>query len=188
MSKRFVVAVLAACSGRTPPAPDPVPVAVHARATSDAPSIYELGLTLRDAEDKRVGLDAARGSPVLITMFYASCSVACPALIADVKRTLEQIGRDDVRVMLVSFDAARDTPGRLAELARTHGLDSRWTIAAADEPDARELAATIGYKYRKLESGEFFHGATVLALDEDGRPLARSEGFHQRAPLVDALR
>jgi protein SCO1 len=121
-----------------------------------------------------------------MTMFYGSCTVACPALIDDVKRTVAELG--DVRVVLVSFDAARDTPDKLAELARIHDLDARWTLAAADDSDARELAATIGYKYRKLDSGEFFHGATIVALDATGRVIARSEGFNNRGPLLAALR
>lgn len=193
MKYLLVLALFACRSSSAPEAPAapatpaaPVPVE---RVVSTEPSIYDLGLTLRDSHDQRVGLDVSRGAPVVMTMFYGSCAVACPALIGEVKRIVAESGRDDVRVLLVSFDPARDTPARLAELATAHQLDARFTIAStADEPDARELAAAIGYKFRVLASGEFFHSSTILVLDEDGRPLARTEGFNQRATLLAALR
>lgn len=185
-----LVLALAACSGRAPTPPLAVPtdqaVPASVRATGTEPSIYELGLVLHDAHGERIGLDVHRGKPVLLTMFYASCSIACPALIEDVRRTLAAMP-PDVHVVLVSFDPARDTPARLAELAAARGLDARWTLAAPDEADARELAAAIGYRYRKLDNGEFFHGSTILLLDADGRPLARTEGFGQGDALVAAL-
>jgi protein SCO1/2 len=158
------------------------------RAPNDAPSIYDLDITLRDTQGTRISLDAARGAPVLVTMFYASCAVACPALIDEVKRTLRDVARDDVRVLLVTFDPARDTPEKLAELARVHRLDERWILAAPDGDGARELAAAIGYRYRALDNGEFYHGATIVLLDGDGRPVAKTEGFNQRSTLVTALR
>ena len=183
----LLLPIVFACRGTATQEPVTTPAPVASAPTTDLHSIYDLGIRLQTASGDPVGLDAARGTPVLITMFYASCSVACPALIGDVKRTLDELGRDDVRVLLVSFDPARDTPAQLAALARAHQLDARWIVATAREPDARTLAATLGYKYRKLDNGEFFHGATIIALDVDGRPIARSEGFNQRAPLVVAL-
>jgi protein SCO1/2 len=179
--------ILMACGGRTSEPFQPPQAAPIARAESTEPSLYELGLTLRDATGQRIGLDAARGKPVLLTMFYASCNVACPALIEDVRRALAEMPAD-VQVMLVSFDPDRDTPAALAALATARGLDTRWTLAAADAADARELAAAFGYRYRKLENGEFFHGSTIVLLDEAGRPLAKTEGFGQHAALVAALR
>lgn len=188
MTRILFALALVACS-RTSPEQVRQPVVEPAiAAPSTEPSIYELGLVLRDARGEQIALDAARGTPVVMTMFYGSCAVACPALIGEIKRVLGEIERDDVRVLLVSFDAARDTPEKLAGLVQLHGLDARWTLAAASDTDARELAATIGYKYRALDNGEFFHSSTILVLDEDGRPRARTDGFNNRAPLLAALR
>jgi protein SCO1/2 len=175
---RLLLLFLVACSARpTPaqPAANPVPV-IH--TTSTEPSLYELGIP---------GLDAARGKPVLLTMFYGSCQIACPAVIDHLKHVVGDAARD-VRVVLVSFDAARDTPERLVELARMHGLDTRWTLLAPGDGPARELAAAIGFRYRKLESGEFFHSSTIVLLDEAGRPITKTEGFNQREQLLAELR
>jgi len=132
-------------------------------------------------------LDVDRGHPVLVSMFYGSCAAACPALIDDIARVLAESSNPDARVLLVSFDAARDTPARLAELAREHHLDARWTLTAASEPDARALAARLGFRYRKLPDGNYAHSATVVALDREGRPIARMERLGDHDSLRAAL-
>lgn len=199
---RILIALcaIAACSGkpasepsaRAPLAPEVTAPAAVPEATTvvDAPSIYDLPILLRDAADRDINIDVARGQPVLITMFYASCPVACPVLIDDLQRTLAGLPpatRAEVRVVLVSFDPERDTPQKLRELAAQRGLDAQWTLAAARPADARALAAVLGIKYRKLESGEFFHSSKITVLDREGRPVARAEGFRQQAALIAAL-
>ena len=190
----------AACSGnvtsssRPAPAGSPPPSAAAATpatpATPLGPSIYDLPVRLVDAHGHASGLDVARGKPVLVTMFYGSCAVACPLLVSEVGQVLAELpepARRDVRVLLVSFDAARDTPAHLAEIVRDRKLDARWTVAAANDADARALAAVLGFRYRALPNGEFAHGSTIVALDAEGRPIARTEAIGQRAPLLAAL-
>jgi protein SCO1/2 len=123
-------------------------------------------------------------------MFYASCPVACPVLLSELDRIANELPPDaarDVRIVVVSFDP-RDTPERLATLARERKLDERWVLASASDLDARTLAAAIGFKYRKLDNGEYFHGSTILALDADGRPLAKAERLGNHEALVAVLR
>jgi protein SCO1/2 len=191
----------AACSGRAPtnhvvPAnrdatPTPVPVETAAAPAAPlGPSIYDLPVHLTDAQGHAIGLDVARGTPVLVTMFYASCSIACPLLVSEVGQVLAELpepARSRARVLLVSFDAERDTPERLAELVRERKLDARWTVAAAPDADARALAAVLGFRYRKLANGDFAHGSTIVALDGEGRPIARTDALGQRQSLVRAL-
>jgi protein SCO1/2 len=196
--------VLAACGprrGDRVPAPDldppsappsAPPAALAAPAAAEPPpSIYELPVRLRDAADQDIGLDVGRGHPVLISMFYASCPVACPVLIDEIGQIAAELPaavQAELRIVLVSFDPDRDTPAALRELIAARRLDDRWTVASASELDARTIAAVLGFKYRKLDSGEFFHGSTIIALDRDGRPLARTDTLRQRAALLAALR
>lgn len=186
----------AACRGGAPAdrpaAPEPLAVPVEQVVVREPePSIYDLPIELRDANDRVVGLDVARGKPVLVTMFYASCPVACPVLLQEVKQVVAELPaalQDDVRIVLVSFDPDRDTPAKLRELVAARGLDDRYTVAVASASDARALAATLGVTYRKLDNGEFFHGATIVALDREGRPVARTDQLGQRGVLAAALR
>ncbi len=169
-----VALAVAACHGRAredaPARSGPTPP-VPVTAAPDVESLYDLPLHLRDANDRAIGLDVGRGHTTLVSMFYGSCPTACPALIDNLTRVIGDT--PDVRVVLVSFDPARDTPARLRELVRDHHLDGRWTLASASEPEARELAALLGYKYRDLGNGSFFHNIAVVAVDGEGRPVAR---------------
>jgi protein SCO1/2 len=191
-----LAAALSACSSTTAPARHqssdlPLAPAMTMPATELSPSIYELPIELVDSRSRVIGLDVARGKPVLVTMFYASCSVACPLIISEVDQVIEELpadARGDVQVLLVSFDAERDTPEKLGSLARERKLDdARWTLATANDADARALAAVLGIKYRKLANGEFAHGSTIVVLDAEGHPVARTDSLGQRAPLLAGL-
>ena len=184
MTRILVLVALVACHARstdrqaaTAPQPD----------AATAPSLYDLPLHLRDASGSTIHLDVARGHVVLVSMFYASCPAACPVLVEELRSMLAAIGDRDVRVVLVSFDPARDTPERLRELATARHLDARWTLAAADDGDARLLSAALGIKYRKLADGSFSHTSAVVALDGDGRPIARMDRLGDHSDLVAAV-
>lgn len=188
----FGLALLASCAANHEPQVEavPTPTIVEPVRTSDEPSIYDLDLRLRTSAGVEVGLDVQRGHPVLISMFYASCPVACPVLIEDLGRVVANLPpsvQRELRIVIVSFDP-RDTPEVLRDLVQTRHLDDRWTVASAPEMDARTLAATLGFKFRKLANGDYVHGATVVALDSDGRPIARSEQIGHREAIHAALR
>jgi protein SCO1 len=167
----------------------PATIEAHTTPAPLGPSIYELELPLRAASGQTIPLDADRGHPTLVSMFYGSCPAACPALIDEVGRILREANAPDVRVLLVSFDPDRDTPAHLAALARERHLDARWTLAStANATDARTLAAVLGVRFRKLANGEFFHTSVLLVLDDAGRPIARMDGLGAHAGIVAALR
>ena len=164
-----------------------------ARAQSYAPhtesSVYDLSVVLTTQRGVAVGLDAWRGYPTIVAMFYATCPAACPRLIEDIKRVLAALPAESVRkvrVLLVSFDAARDTPGVLDELARKHQLDDNWIVASAADAYARELAAVLDVKFRPIANGEFFHTSVITAVRGDGVAVLRAEALQDPAAFAAA--
>jgi protein SCO1 len=184
------------CGDHRAPVP-PQGVAPHdpagpaAVAVAPSPSSYDLDAALTDHHGRPIGLDVHRGHTTLIAMFYGSCAAACPRLLHDVTTIVDALPparRAELRVLLISFDAARDTPERLATMAREYHLaDATYTLAAAAEPDARAVSAVLGIKYRKLDSGEFFHTSSIIALDPTGVPFARVDGFVELDPMIARL-
>jgi protein SCO1/2 len=183
-----------ACGGAGPVAREEVPPChqeLPATPAAAEGSLYELELELELASGARTALDMHRGQPVLVAMFYGTCTQACPLTIARIEAILAKLPEEDrreVRVLLVSFDPERDTPAAMTALAARHGLDSRWTLARAPAPQVRELAAALGIKYRALSSGEINHSAVMTLLDADGVPRARVQSLAAPIePLVDGI-
>ncbi len=202
--------VALACDRRTaaPPSPTPAPRAAAAAPahavlgpgdTVPGTSIYALDVALRDQDGRAIKLDVFRGHPVIISMFYASCPHACPLLVSnvlEVEAALPPEVRDKTRVLLVSFDPARDTAEVLREVIGSRKLDrSRWTLATAPDDQVREIAAVLGIKYREavLEGDggvrrEYNHSSVITLLDAEGRIDLRADGLVRgAAPVASRL-
>lgn len=162
-------------------------------AHADSPgSIYNLNVTLTDASGTQRGLDAHRGHPVLVTMFYGSCPMACPLLI-DTMRSIERAAnpadREQLRMLLISIDPERDMVANLNALGASRKLDmSRWTLARTDAASVRKIAAVLGIQYRKLPDGSFNHSSIVTLLTPDGEIAVQSSELGKADPeLLAAL-
>ncbi|HVU04679.1 MAG TPA: SCO family protein [Polyangiaceae bacterium] len=182
----------AATEAPSPSAAPTPPVRPPAEDAANGVSVYDLQIQISDEHGKRQPLDEFRGHPVLISMFYAGCPNVCPMLTSDLEkidRLVPEPERENLRILMVSFDAARDTPEVLTRLMARRSLDpSRWTFASAAEDDARQLAAVLGIRYRKLDNGEFYHSTAIVLLDAQGRVLVRSDGLGKDpAPILSAL-
>jgi len=156
-------------------------------------SIYHLDVDMVDQRGETIALSVYAGKPVLISMFYASCPMACPMLIADVtaledKLTAEE--RAGLRVLLVSLDPEADTPEELRGVVERHVIDqSRWRLASPPEPRVRDIAALLGISYQAIEGGELHHSSIITLLDSQGRIIEKLDGLQQSPePLLQALR
>lgn len=158
---------------------------------TDRVSIYPLGTALTDQNADSEHLDVFAGHPVVISMFYGSCPMACPTLVRDIKKLeqgLDPATRADLRVLLVSFDPARDTPTALHAMAEAHAVDqARWHLARTNADEARALAGVLGIQYRRVGTGEFAHSVVISILDRKGAVVAREEGRPDQGELVEAI-
>ncbi len=171
----------------TAPSVAPVPIVAASSLPKLGPTLFGLDLDLEGGSGGRITTEALRhDGPLIVSMFYASCSYACPTLIRDlvaIDARLTPAARARTQVLLVTLDPARDTPTVLSGLATAHHTpNTRWTFARARSEDAtRELAAALGITYRRLPDGNFNHSSIMLALDRDGVPRARIDGLGQDA-------
>ena len=151
-------------------------------------SIYHLQARLTNQLGQVHGLDVYRGQPVLITMFYADCAASCPLIIEALhatERALSAEQRARVRVLLVSFDSAKDGPARLRALADARHIDpARWTLAHADAATVRQIAAVLNVQYRRLPSGQYNHSNVIAVLTPEGEIAATSGLLAKADPAV----
>jgi protein SCO1/2 len=154
-----------------------------AENAAPAPSLYDFTQRFTDQDGQHVTLaQLGEGHPVLVTMFYGTCPAACPLLINRIQRIeakLTPAQRAELRVVLVTFDPARDSVAVLKQLQVAHGVDaSRWSFVRTDDAGAvRALAAVLGIKYRFLPNGAINHSSVITSVAPDGVITGRMESL-----------
>jgi len=162
-------------------------------AETPAVSLYDLEEHLVLQDGRSAMLDVHRGNKVLITMFYGGCQATCPMIIEtlrSVESKLDATGRQQLRVLLISFDPEHDTPLALRDLAVARRIDTtRWTLASADSAAVRRIAAALEIQFRRLPEGQISHANVITVLGSGGEILARSTRLGSADDnLVQALR
>lgn len=153
---------------------------IPAAAPLPAASLYQLEVGFTDDNNRPVKLVELRGRPVAITMFFSSCTYACPLIVQDLTRLREKLPadiRDRALLVLVSFDTARDTSAALHAFREARKLDAQWMLLRGNDDSVRELAALLGVKFKREADGQFAHSNLVTILSADG------EIVHQRTGL-----
>ncbi len=136
-----------------------------------------------DQSGKKFSLAQLEGNPVVLTMFFASCTYACPILVNDMKKIESEIPENELSsymFVLISIDPERDTPQKLAKFAQEKKLDKkRWMLLTGNSDEIMELAALIGFKYKKDNKGDFSHSNLITFLNKEGEIIHQQVGLNQ---------
>jgi len=129
-----------------------------------------------------VALDEYRGRVVLLYFGYTFCPDVCPASLAELAtavQTLDAGDRDEVQVIMISVDPARDTPEALAEYM--DHFDPSFVGFTGTDEEIAAVAADYNVFY-EIEEGSVAtgylvnHWAGTYVIDRDGR-LVESFSF-----------
>lgn len=162
-----------------------IPTAITARAEtiSKNQSIYQSTVALENQNGEKMTLSNLKGTPVVAAMLYTSCPSSCPMTIADLKaieKGLSDEDRSRVRFVAFSFDSDHDTPKNLKAYTEKHHLNSKqWTFFHLSSKGVREIAALLGVRYQKTDSGDFDHSNIISILDSDGVITYQQVGVRQ---------
>lgn len=148
-----------------------------------------LELTVTDDAGQRVTLGSIlnRGRPVILQLGYFGCPKLCGQVSEATVKSITDLdllmGRDFDAIYL-SFD-----PSERSELAREkkkHYLElyagakdlspqqiataaNGWHFLTTDDPTAKKIAATVGFKYKWVESArQYSHPAVLIMITPDG--------------------
>ena len=130
-------------------------------------------LQLQNTAGNPVSLSRYRGKPLIINLVYTSCYHTCPALtqsLAQVTKVArETLGEDSFAVITVGFDAAVDTPARMAAFAsRQHISLPHWDFLAGSAAQIQALTENLGFIFFPSPKG-FDHLAQITLVDAGGR-------------------
>jgi protein SCO1/2 len=146
-------------------------------------SLYNLDALWTDQNGAKIGISQFKGRPVVLAMVYTSCKGACPLIVEDIKnieRGLSPPQREHTQFALVSIDSDRDKPERLREFRKAHAIEAgNWTLLTGTKGSVRELAAAIGFRFRKDPGGSFSHSNLITILDREGVIRHQQEGLKQ---------
>jgi cytochrome c peroxidase len=176
-----------------------------------APGTYELPPidTVRDHAvlDSR-GSDTTLGALVddrlaVVSFIYGSCpdATGCPLSTGALHRLDRLLAEDpaltrDVALVTVSFDPARDTPARMAEMRRLHAPATDWQfVTTRDQAMLQPLLDDFGQPVTELRradgasTGAFRHVLKVFLVDRERRVRnVYSVGFLHPELILNDLR
>ena len=167
----FIISAFAGCDA---PAPK--------NAELPSESIFHLSSDWQNQDGKHLKLKELQGKTLVVVMFYTSCKVACPILVASMKKIGTEIKPKylkNVSLVLVSIDPETDTPQRLKEFAITNGMsEPQWIFLHGNEAATQEFANVLSMKYKEISPIDFSHSNIISVFSPDGKLQNQEEGLN----------
>ncbi|MCG2460686.1 SCO family protein [Flavobacteriaceae bacterium F89] len=144
-------------------------------------SIYNLPSVWTDQDGKEIELKKLKGKVLVMVMFYTSCKIACPRLVADMRNIEKQVPQEDkekVKFIMISIDPETDTPERLKTYAQENQMDSdKWLFLRGSQEDTREFAAVLAVSYKQISPMDFSHSNIISVFNQGGELAYQQEGL-----------
>ncbi len=129
----------------------------------------------------------------LVFFGFTHCPDVCPLTLqtlAAANRQLADMGYDELpRIVLVSVDPERDTPGQLATYLKNFG-DHNLGLTG-DVAEIRKLTEALGIYFDKVDTDADYyvvdHSAVVIVIGPDGRYRALFSSPHKPEQFVHDL-
>lgn len=166
-----------------------------AKATLIDPGKPVPPMTFVDDQGQPFGPEQLRGHWSILFFGFTSCPDVCPttlALLAQVEKKLADLPTEQrPHIVLVSVDAKRDTPERLAQYVKS--FSPTFTgVTAGDQEAVEEFALKLGVPVAisPLPDGNYTvdHSAAIFFVDPSGALRALSSTPHNVAIIAEDYR
>ena len=139
-----------------------------------------LDLAFRDEAGRPVTLGQFfAGKPVVLSLVYYNCPMLCTQVLNGMERSLRDVPMDigkQFSVVTVSIDPTERPALASAKRALYTGLYGRlgaiegWHFLTGDEPQIKQLANAVGFRYAyDAQSKQFAHASAIMILTPEGR-------------------
>ncbi|MCE9611308.1 MAG: SCO family protein [Chthoniobacter sp.] len=144
-------------------------------------SIYSLDTKWTADVGREVKLDALRGRPQVMALFFTSCEHSCPFIVKDMKAieaALPASARDKVDFLLVSIDPARDSVEALRAFREKHKLAIKhWSLLRGSPEAVKKIADVVGFRYYPGSNLQYAHSLLVSVLNPEGEIVFQQAGI-----------
>ena len=135
-------------------------------------SIYEPSWQWTDEHGKKDGLSQYKGTALILTMTYTSCSMSCPTTIRTLKKVSEDLGKKSIKAnfVIISFDTQNDTVRNLANYKKKWKLPDNWHFLTGTEADLSEIEKFLNFKvsYDRIDD-HYTHDKKIFIIDREGK-------------------
>lgn len=152
-----------------------------------------VAVNTHDGRTLRFYDDLLKGKIVLINFFYSDCGAICP-LVTDNLCAVQsllgpRVGRD-IFMYSISLQPRHDTPERLAEYAKSHGIGPGWLLLTGKPNDVELLRSRLGFvdSDATLDADPEQHLGTVRIANEPMHRWTMSPGLLAPAAFVRAVK
>lgn len=143
----------------------------------DRPGTLLPSMALIDQHGSRAPIVAPGAARTLVTFAFGECEAVCPTAVHDLLAARDGAARPDVPIVVVTLDPWRDTPDRLATIARHWGLASNDRVLSGSVAEVEALLDAVGvHRARNQQTGNVDHLTTVLVASADSRIIWRGVG------------
>jgi protein SCO1/2 len=167
----FVLSFLFMCLSACQPQSD---TAAKLIATDITGADFPVTLRLTDHTGKVRSMDDFKGKVVALFFGYTNCPDVCPTTMSDLKQTMKLLGEqaNDVQVLFVTLDPARDTEEVLAQFVPA--FDARFIGLRGTEEEIAATAAVFKIFSNKVKSEgasgyTIDHSAGMYVFDKTGK-------------------
>src|SRR5271163_834998 len=140
-----------------------------------------LQLTFRDENGKTVELGQFFGQkPVILTLVYYNCPMLCTQVLNGVESGLKELPTTDIgkqfEVVTISIDPteshvlAKVKQEMYAGMYGRPGAAQGWHFLTGDEPQIKQLADAVGFRYAyDPDTKQFAHASAIMLLTPEGK-------------------
>ena len=168
---------MAGAAEELPPCHAAPPVEAGTAETGAETRVTIADAPLVDQAGKRVRFADVAGDRIVVANFvYTSCTTVCPVLSGVFTSLQERLGDQlgsKVQLVSVSIDPARDTPARLAEMAKRHKSGPAWRWLTGEKADVERVLRGFGTYVPDPAA----HAPVVLVGDPRSGTWYRLNGF-----------
>lgn len=148
---------------------------------------------LHDQDEVPVSPASLRGRTVLLTTIYSGCTTACPMMLTQVRKVLNDLSpaeRARLTVVAVSLNPDADTRELRAMTARTYSFNApEFRFVSGAEAEVNRFLDALQIVRTRKPDGQIDHSTIFFCLDTEGRIAYRlSAGEKHHRWLLAALR
>lgn len=119
-----------------------------------------------------------RGTPLIVTGIYTSCTERCPLTVEKVRRVdaaFHRHGIDD-QVVLFTLDPENDTVDRLRRFRTARNAPAGWHLLRGNREQTHEFARLLRMS-AIYDDSHIDHDVRIAVFDGEGRLVRNFEGW-----------